>query len=72
MSSKSKSATVRSAARTRAVKQRGRLARSAAAVPDFWAQGAEDPYEPDDEIDCQRIVQGDGSRSLPLYYDDYN
>lgn len=72
MSSISKSATVRSGARTRAVKERARQARSAAAVPDFWAQSAEDPGEPDDEIDCQRIVQGDGSRSLPLYYDDYN
>jgi hypothetical protein len=30
------------------------------------------PDERDDEIDCQRIVQGDGGRSLPLYYDDYN
>ena len=72
MSSKSKSATVRSGARRRAIKERGSRARSAAAVPELWAQGAEDPDEPDADIDCQRIVQRDGSRSLPLYYDDYN
>jgi hypothetical protein len=72
MSSKSKSATVRSQARTRKVKEQGRRARSASAVPELWAQGAEDLDEPDAYIDCQRIVLRDGSRSLPLYYDDYN
>jgi hypothetical protein len=69
---KSKSATVRSAARTRAAKAPGSRARRAATAPDFWEQSAQIPDERDDEIDCQRIVQGDGSRSLPLYYDDYN
>lgn len=72
MSSKSKSATVRSAARTRAAKPPGRRARSTATAPEGWEQTAQAPDERDDEIDCQRIVQGDGSRSLPLYYDDYN
>jgi hypothetical protein len=72
MSSKSKSATVRSAARTRAAKAPGRPARRAATAPEVWEQTAQTPDERDDEIDCQRIVQGDGSRSLPLYYDDYN
>jgi len=72
MSFKSKSATVRSAARTHAAKPPGRRARSAATAPEAWEQTAQVPDERDDEIDCQRIVQGDGSRSLPLYYDDYN
>ena len=72
MSSKSKSATVRSDAHARAVKERARRARSAAAVTESWAQDAEDADEPDADIDCQRIVLRDGSRSLPLYYDDYN
>ncbi len=72
MSSKSKSATVRSAARTRAAKPTGRQARRATTAPEVWEQTAQVPDERDDEIDCQRIVQGDSSRSLPLYYDDYN
>jgi hypothetical protein len=43
-------------------------------APAAWEQAAQvpDDDERDDEIDCQRIVQGDGGRSLPLYYDDYN
>jgi len=72
MSSKSKSATVRSAARARAAKPPGRRAPRAATVPEAWEQFAQAPDDRYDEIDCQRIVQGDGSRSLPLYYDDYN
>jgi hypothetical protein len=72
MSSKSKSATVRSAARKRAAKPAGRRARRAATAPEVWEQTAQAPDERDDEIDCQRIVQGDGGRSLPLYSDDYN
>jgi len=72
MSSKSKSATVRSAERKRAAKPPGRRARRAAAAPEAWEQFAQAPDGRDDEIDCQRIVQRDGSRSLPLYYDDYN
>jgi len=72
MSSKSKSAKVSSAARKRAAKPPARQARRAATAPEGWEQTAQVPDERDDEIDCQRIVQGDGSRSLPLYYDDYN
>lgn len=72
MSSKSKSATVRGAARTLAAKPRVGRARKAAPAPEVWEQTAEAPDEYDDEIDCQRIVQGDGGRSLPLYFDDYN
>lgn len=72
MSSKSKSGKVRSAARKRAAKPPGRRGRRAATAPEGWEQTAQVPDERDDEIDCQRIVQGDGGRSLPLYYDDYN
>jgi hypothetical protein len=72
MNSKSNSAPVRSGARTRTVKQQGKRARSTAAIPELWAQGAEDSDEPDADMDCQRILLRDGSRSLPLYYDDYN
>jgi hypothetical protein len=72
MSPKSKSAPVRGGARTRTVIEQRKRARSTAAVPELWAQGAEDPDEPDADIDCQRMVLRDGSRSLPLYYDDYN
>ena len=72
MSSKSKSAKVSSAARKRAAKPPGRRPRRAATAPEVWEQTAQVPDERYDEIDCQRIVQGDGSRSLPLYYDDYN
>jgi len=72
MSSKSKSAKVSSAARKRAAKPPARRARRAVTAPEGWEQTAQVPDERDDEIDCQRIVQGDGSRSLPLYYDDYN
>ena len=74
MSSKAKSATVRSAAHARAAIPPGRRGRAAAMAPAAWEQAAQvpDADERDDEIDCQRIVQGDGGRSLPLYYDDYN
>ena len=37
-----------------------------------WEQTAQVPDEREDEIDCQRIVQGDDGRRLPLYYDDFN
>ncbi len=43
-----------------------------APAPEVWEQIAEPPDEYDDGIDCQRIVQGNGGRSLPLYFDDYN
>jgi hypothetical protein len=73
MGAKSKSGKVRSAARKRAAKPPGRRGRGAAMAPEGWEQTAQVPDERDDEIDCQRIVQGDGGRSPPLYYyDDYN
>ncbi|OGA33802.1 MAG: hypothetical protein A3F75_09255 [Betaproteobacteria bacterium RIFCSPLOWO2_12_FULL_64_23] len=72
MGAKSKSGKVRGAARKRAAKPPLRRGRRAATAAEAWEQTAQIPDERDDEIDCQRIVQGDGSRSLPLYYDDYN
>ena len=72
MGAKSKSKIVRGAARMRAAKAPGKPGRRAATAPEAWEQTAQVPDDRDDEIDCQRIVQGDGSRSLPLYYDDYN
>ena len=70
MSSQSKSATVRGAAHKRTAIAFGRRARSVATASEVWEPQA--PDERDDEIDCQRIVQGDGARSLPQYYDDCN
>lgn len=72
MGAKSKSGEIRSAARKRAAKPARRQARRAATVPDYWEQSVEFPDERDDEIDCQRIVQGDGGRRLPADFDDYN
>lgn len=72
MSSESKSGKVSSAAHKRAAKLPGRRGHGAATGPEGWEQTAQVPDERVDEIDCQRIVQGDGGRSLPLYYDDYN
>jgi hypothetical protein len=72
MGAKSKSGKVRAAAHTLAAKATGRRGRGTAQGSDAWEQTAQVPDERDDEIDCQRIVQGDGGRSLPLYYDDYN
>jgi len=72
MGAKSKSGKVRSAAHKLAVKPSGRRGRRTAQGSDAWEQTAQVPDERYDEIDCQRIVQGDEGRSLPLYYDDYN
>jgi hypothetical protein len=72
MGAKSKSGKVRGAARKHAAKPPVRRARRPATAPEAWEQTAQVPDERDDELDCQRIVEGDGSRSLPLYYDDYN
>lgn len=71
MSSRSKLKKISSAALKRSAKSPGRRARKAATIPDSWEQTAQVPDDRNDEIDCQRIVQGDG-RSLPPYYDDYN
>jgi hypothetical protein len=72
MGAKAKTGIVRGAARKHAAKAARLRRREPATAPDAWEQTAQVPDERDDEIDCQRIVQGDGSRSLPLYYDDYN
>jgi|GEM_PF-2048524 len=72
MGAKSKSGKIRSVARRRAGKPPGKPVRGAAKAPEAWEQTAQVPEERSDEIDCQRIVQGDGGRSLPFYYDDYN
>ena len=70
MGARSRSAKVRGAARKSvATAARGR---KAAAAPQDWAQSEQVPEERDDEIDCQRIVEGYGGRNLPPYYDDYN
>ncbi|MGP1679064.1 MAG: hypothetical protein ACTS6J_18145 [Burkholderiales bacterium] len=72
MGAKPKSGKVRGAARKRAAKSPGSRGRRAVTAPEAWEQTAQVPDERDDEIDCQRIVQGDDGRSRPLYYDDYN
>lgn len=72
MGAKSKSGRARSAARKLAAKPPGRRGRRTAQGSDAWEQTAQAPDQRYDEIDCQRIVQGDEGRSLPLYYDDYN
>ena len=72
MGAKSKSAKVRGAARKAAAKPPGRRARRAVLAPEAWEQTAQVPDECEGEIDCQRIVQDDGGRSLSRYYDDYN
>jgi hypothetical protein len=70
-------------AKSKSGKRRGTASRHAALPPvkrgrrtvpgsDAWEQTAQMPDERDDEIDCQRIVQGDSDRTLPLFYDDYN
>jgi hypothetical protein len=71
MNSKSKSAIPSSAARKRAAKPPGRGTRRAGTAPEAWEQTASVADERDDEVDCQRIIQGDG-RNPPLFYDDYN
>ena len=71
MGAKSKSGKVRGAAHKPAAKPPGRQGRGTACGSDAWEQTAQVPDERHDEVDCQRIVQGDGGRSLPLYYDDY-
>jgi hypothetical protein len=72
MGAKSKSGRSRSAVRGRAAKSPARRGRKTATAPESWEQTAQVPEERDDEIDCQRIVQGEGGRTRPPYYDDYN
>ena len=72
MGAKSKSAMVRGAARKHAAKTADTRRRRAATASEAWGQAARISDDRDDEIDCQRIVQGDGSRCLPRHYDDCN
>jgi hypothetical protein len=70
MSSKTKSGIVRSSVRQYTAKPPGTRGREASMASDIWQQTVQVLDECDDELDCQRIVQGDGGRSLPLYYDE--
>lgn len=72
MAAKSKSARARGAARKPAAQLPARRLRRPDTAPEAWEQTAQVPDERDAEFDCQRIVQGDGGRSIPPYYDDYN
>jgi len=72
MAAKSKSGRVRGTAHKLAAEPPGGRGRSTPRAADAWEQTAQVPDERYDEIDCQRIVQGEEGRSLPLYYDDYN
>ena len=72
MGTRSKSGTARGAThKAGASSARGR-GRKPANAPEAWEQTAQTPDERLDEIDCQRIVQGDGGRGLPRDFDDYN
>lgn len=71
MGARSKYGKVRGAASKRATRPAGGREHGTFLGSEAWEQTAQVPDECDDEIDCQRIVQGEG-RSLPLYYDDYN
>jgi len=72
MAAKSKSVKARGVARRIAAKPPARQARMATPGAGAWEQTGQAPDERDDEFDCERIVQGEDGRSLPLYYDDYN
>ena len=72
MGAKSKSGKLRSATRRHAVKAPARRGRRTATTAAAWEQTAQVPEERDDEIDCQRIVQDEGGRSLPGKFDEYN
>jgi hypothetical protein len=72
MGVKPKSVTLRGAARKHAAQATRRRGRRTATAPEAWEQAAQVRDDRDGELDCQRIVQDEGSRSLPRYYDDYN
>lgn len=72
MGAKSKSGKVRKAARRHAPQPAGKPARRAMAARDCWDQATEIADERVDEVDCERIVNGDGGRRRPVYSDDYN
>jgi len=70
MAANLKSRKIRGAARDLAARPRNRRRRGTPQGCDAWEPQV--PEQRDDEIDCRRIVQGDGGRSPPLYYDEYN
>jgi len=72
MGARLKSGKIRGAARKGAATPPGRRGRRAVTVPEAREQIAQLPDERDDEIDCLRIVQGNGGRTLPVYCDDYD
>jgi len=72
MGAKAKTGVVRGAARKHAANAARTRRRRAATAPAAWEQSAQAADERGHEFDCQRIVEGEGGRSLPLYYDDYN
>jgi hypothetical protein len=72
MDAKSKPQTRGAALRKRGAKAPRSRARRTVRQRDAWEQTAGMPEEFDGEIDCQRIVQGEAGRSLPVYYDEYN
>ncbi len=72
MGARSKSGTARGATHKATAGTPRRRGRKPANAPEAWEQTAQTPDERIDEIDCQRIVQGDGGRGLPRYLDDYN
>ena len=72
MGAKGKSGKVRATARKHAAKALRTWERRLVTAAEPWEQTAQIPDDRADEIDCQRIVRGDGGRGLPLYYDDYN
>jgi hypothetical protein len=65
MAAKSKSGKVRGVARRIAAKPPARQARLVTPGA-AWEQIGQVPDERDDEFDCERIVQGEDGRSLPL------
>lgn len=67
MGAKTKSGRVHATRRKRVA----RSTRRSATGMEAWEQTAQVPDEREDEIDCQRIVQGEGGRQQE-HYDDYN
>jgi hypothetical protein len=72
MGAKTKLAKSKGSARAHSAKTPASRGRKSRTVSEAWEQTAQVPDERDDELDLQRIVQGEGGRSLPRYFDDYN
>lgn len=70
MDAKTKPGKVRSAARKSVSKASRSRERRAGTTHDVWLPPLSE--DRDDEVDCQRIVEGYGGRTLPPYFDDYN